>query len=173
MLPAVLACGVAAVLSHDSAAALWRLTAGVVGPHHVLRSGPRRRGRAGLRLHGTSSLQPPEVTTFRGVPVTSLPRTLLDLAATGPSARLELAVDDARARRLVTEEALAAASGRGALRCARGGTGLHPRAAARATDERPGRRPRGRRFVGRGAARGRGRRHGPHSGRRGCDDPAE
>lgn len=77
-------------------------------------AGPRRDGPAGVRVHRTRYLPPTERTVHRGVPVTSPARTLLDLAATGRIGRLETAVGEAQARRLVTRRELdgLAASGR-------------------------------------------------------------
>lgn len=101
----------AALLAAGPAAALSHATAG--HEHGVLRSdGPRsdasravdvtatarRRPRAGLRLH-CARLDPLDVTTRRGLRVTSLARTLLDLAADLPEAALQAAVDEARVRR--------------------------------------------------------------------------
>jgi very-short-patch-repair endonuclease len=75
---AVLACGECAVLSHRSAAALVRIC-----PHHMVVDVTvpgRRRGRPGINVHRTRHLPERDVTTVRGIPVTSLRRTLIDLA---------------------------------------------------------------------------------------------
>ena len=76
---AVLYAGPGAVLSHRPAAAHWgfRPTARIV----VEVSVPSwRRPRHGLRIH-QAALRPDEVTELRGIPVTTVPRTLFDLAA--------------------------------------------------------------------------------------------
>ena len=76
---AVLACGPGAVLSHFSAGHLWGLC-GSCGPVEVL----RRSGGAthsGVWLHQTRRLEPYEVTIERAIPVVSIERVLLDLAA--------------------------------------------------------------------------------------------
>jgi predicted transcriptional regulator of viral defense system len=75
---AVLAYGPDAVLSHRSAAALWGFghpsyRIDVTTPH-------RRSGRKAIRAH-TSALHPEDRTTRDGIPVTSVARTILDLAA--------------------------------------------------------------------------------------------
>jgi hypothetical protein len=76
---AVLACGPGAVLSHGSAAQLWGLR-GTRGPVEVMRrSGGTRH--PGVRLHQTRSLGAEEVTEEAGIPVTSIERTALDMAA--------------------------------------------------------------------------------------------
>lgn len=80
-LAAVLACGPDALLSHVSAAWLWGLTktsplpASVTTPLH-------RKPRPPLRLHEARSLAAEDRALRDGIPVTSLARTLLDLAAT-------------------------------------------------------------------------------------------
>lgn len=76
---AVLVCGPGTVLSHGSAAQLWGLR-GSRGPIEVVRrSGGGRH--PGIRLHQTRSLGAEEVTEEAGIPVTSLERTALDMAA--------------------------------------------------------------------------------------------
>lgn len=77
-LAAVLACGEGAVLSHRSGAALWGLMRTRRGPVDVT-SSPGRRGRKGIRPH-EGRLHPGDRSERAGIPVTSLPRTLLDLA---------------------------------------------------------------------------------------------
>lgn len=80
-LGAVLASGPDAVLSHVSAAWLWGLTkssplpASVTTPIH-------RKPRPPIRLHEARWLAPEDRALEEEIPVTALPRTLLDLAAT-------------------------------------------------------------------------------------------
>ncbi len=84
---AVLVCGPGAVLSHGSAAQLWGLR-GRRGPIEVMRrSGGARH--SGVRLHQTRLLDPAEVTEEAGIPVTSIERTILDLAARLDDRQLE------------------------------------------------------------------------------------
>jgi very-short-patch-repair endonuclease len=73
---AVLALGKGAALSHQSAAALWGM-ARPRGPSHVT-SPHGATGRAGIRRH-EGKLRPAETTSVAGIPVTTVPRTLLDL----------------------------------------------------------------------------------------------
>jgi very-short-patch-repair endonuclease len=74
---AVLACGPRAVLSHRAAAALWGMRAGTWVEVTV----PNGRGaRGGIEVH-RAALPPDERTTHRGIPTTTVPRTLLDLSA--------------------------------------------------------------------------------------------
>ena len=77
---AILACGKGAVLSHSSAAALWR-----IGPEKgrvVELSLPSlsRRRRPGLQIHQRPSLQARDVTAEFGIPVTTPIQTLIDLS---------------------------------------------------------------------------------------------
>jgi very-short-patch-repair endonuclease len=80
-LAAVLACGPNALLSHVSAAWLWDLTKTSPLPASVCAPG-YRKSRPPLRLHEARSLAADDRALREGIPVTSLPRTLLDLAAT-------------------------------------------------------------------------------------------
>lgn len=96
---AVLGCGGDAVLSHGSAAALWR-----IGPEwRLIEISVRRRGwprLEGVKVRGRPSLPAHEVTTYRGIPVTTPARTILDQAATPISdASLERLVNEADAAR--------------------------------------------------------------------------
>jgi very-short-patch-repair endonuclease len=95
-LAAVLACGGNAALSHESASFLWRMTPhGPTGPVAVTvpaRRCPRHRG---IRIHRIHALPPDEVTRLRGIPVTTAPRTLLDLASVLSSRELEQALAQA------------------------------------------------------------------------------
>jgi hypothetical protein len=77
---AVLASGPGAVLSHRSAAALW----GIRETSHAVidvtaRSWGRRR-RSAMTLHQVSELPLQDTTRRRSIPVTTLARTILDLA---------------------------------------------------------------------------------------------
>lgn len=80
-LAAVLACAPEALLSHASAAWLWGLTNTSPLPAAVSAPGCRKP-RARIRLHEARSLAAEDRALREGIPVTALPRTLLDLAAT-------------------------------------------------------------------------------------------
>ena len=99
-LAAVLACGSGAVLSHRSAAILWNLLPDRPGPVHVT-TARHRTGPPGVVTHRAD----PPATRHRQVPLTTVPRTLLDLAATVPH-ELERALNEARVLELVTEASL-------------------------------------------------------------------
>jgi len=114
-LAAVLACPGTRALGDGWAAGLWRMLSEPPDPPEVRREGEHRAGPGGVRVRRTARL---EWTTHRGVPVTTPARTLLDLATTGPLGRLELALNEGFALRLVTRaqvEAVAATGARGAV----------------------------------------------------------
>ena len=92
-------CGDAAVLSHWSAAALWELLPALLAID-VSRPGCRSSGPDGLRVHNLRELDPREYGTLDGIPVTSLARTVLDIAA-GPRRQLARAWDEAERRNLI------------------------------------------------------------------------
>jgi very-short-patch-repair endonuclease len=95
---AVLTAGPRAVLSHRSAAQLWGLLP--ESPIEIELTRPTRyRSQNGLRAH-CSSLLPDEVTAVEGIPVTSVPRTLFDLAGLAPERQLERAFNESEVRNL-------------------------------------------------------------------------
>jgi very-short-patch-repair endonuclease/predicted transcriptional regulator of viral defense system len=91
---AVLALGDNAVLSHLSAAALWGVLAIPGGAIDVLVETCGARRRKGIKVHETLHLPARDRTIRDSIPVTSLPRTLLDVAEVAPT-RLRRAVDEA------------------------------------------------------------------------------
>ena len=94
-LAAVFACGEGAVLSHVSAAAHWDLLSTSAGLIDVTAT-RGRHGGPGIRLHRTRSLDARDTTSHQGIPITTVPRTLLDLAGTTPPHRLERAIAQAQ-----------------------------------------------------------------------------
>lgn len=104
-LAAVFACGDDAVLSHLSAAVHW----GLLGTEQAKVDVTARRGRRGVpgvRLHRSRSLDARDRTTHEGMPITTLARTLLDLAATIPGGRLERALAQAERLRIYDHRAI-------------------------------------------------------------------
>jgi hypothetical protein len=75
---AVLFCGPNAVLSHRSAATLWRIR-GPASRAIEVTGRPKSRSRGSIQRH-RANLHADEVTVREGIPVTTPPRTLLDLA---------------------------------------------------------------------------------------------
>ena len=90
------------IVSSYPAAVLWDWRPPREGPMHVIASG---RSRAGLVVHHTA-LHPHDITRRHGIPVTSAARTLLDLAATEPTAELERALNEAGLQRRVSPHSL-------------------------------------------------------------------
>jgi very-short-patch-repair endonuclease len=88
---AVLACGPKAVLSHRSAAALWRM--GIRTPTPIEVSAPTEHLIPGVRAHRCRVV---EATREFGIPVTTPVRTLLDLAGLVDEATLVRAANEAR-----------------------------------------------------------------------------
>ncbi len=104
---AVLACGAGAVVSHRTAAELWRLRRPEAGPLDVsIPGGHRRRRRPGVRAHGRVVLVPGAVTAHQRVPTTSVTLTLVDLAAVVSRRHLEAAVNMADSLDLLDAEHL-------------------------------------------------------------------
>ena len=101
LMAACLAWGDGAVVSHRSAGALWHLT-GFEGASTVELTVPRsRRGKAPGLTH-RCFLPPVDVTIVEAIPVTTVARTLIDLAASEPRETVEEALDDALRRRIVS-----------------------------------------------------------------------
>jgi very-short-patch-repair endonuclease len=75
-------------------------------PMDVTVRSTNRRRRPGVRLHRSSDLEPDEVTTVDGIPITTVGRTLLDLAGVAGSRELEQAVARAERHELVSAEEL-------------------------------------------------------------------
>lgn len=93
---AVLASGPEAVLSHWSAAALWMIRPN--GRSAIDVTTPRKsRSWAGIKRHH-KALPPDEVTVEEGIPVTTVPRTILDLAGTEPVDVVEAMLREAEFR---------------------------------------------------------------------------
>ena len=102
---AVLASGRTAVLSHRSAGARWGLRSNTRPRIEV--TVPRRRyARPGIQPH-VAQLPADEITVVEGIPVTTPPRTLLDLAAVLAPHTLRRAVDEAEMLRLSDSLSLA------------------------------------------------------------------
>jgi very-short-patch-repair endonuclease len=108
LMAAVLACGDGAVISHDSAPALY----GILKRPPVIHLSVPSRNRSrppGLRIHRRATLRPEDVTRHRGIPVTTPIATIVDLAATKPRGAIERLVSEADIAGLCTPEAIRAA----------------------------------------------------------------
>jgi very-short-patch-repair endonuclease/predicted transcriptional regulator of viral defense system len=104
---AVLAAGPGAALSHASAAALWEIRPSSATRIDVsVQSAAGRGTRPGLRIHRATQLQDDEITVQQGIRVTTVARTLLDLAATLTPRALERALDEAEIQQLYDRTSL-------------------------------------------------------------------
>lgn len=92
---AVLTSGPGAVLSHDTAAALWGIGREQGGRREVsVRSSSPRR-LAGVCVHRRPGLSEADITLHKGIPVTTPVKTLIDQATHLPPRKLERAVNEA------------------------------------------------------------------------------
>jgi predicted transcriptional regulator of viral defense system len=100
------------VISHDSALALYDLSDALPARIHVTVPRTASRRRRGLRLH-TNRIGRDEITGFEGLPVTTVPRTIADVAREGLADELvEQAIQEAIVRGLAQPEELQAAADR-------------------------------------------------------------
>lgn len=106
---AVLACGPEALLSHRSAAALWRIARYDSGLLDVVVPKEHPRRRPGIRAHRRSDHEAPGRRVVDNIAVTHPVATLVDLATCLPAGQLEAAVNEADHRDLVGPEQLSAA----------------------------------------------------------------
>lgn len=102
---AVLALGRGTVLSHRPAGAHWQI-ARWTGICEVTVPRAGVRSRDGIRVH-CEQLPADEITIHDGIPVTTVPRTLFDLAAVLPERTLERALNEAEVLRRWDELSLA------------------------------------------------------------------
>ncbi len=104
-LAAVLASGPGTVLSHHAGAALLGIRPTARTTVDVT-AGRKLHPRPGIHPH-CAVLPDDEVTTVNGIPVTTVPRTLLDLASVLPRHALQKAVNEAEVQRLTDPLSLA------------------------------------------------------------------
>ena len=104
---AAMACGAGAVVSHRSAAEMFGLLPQNGGEVHVTVAGRNLAPREGVTRHRISAFAPGEVTKMRGIPLTTVARTICDLAATEPARHVEAAFQEALYREIVTSKDLA------------------------------------------------------------------
>ncbi len=89
---AVLSAGAGAALSHRSAGQIWRILPAASGAPEVTRP-TNARTRRDFRIH-RAPLPPDEIVLIRSIPVTTPPRTLLDLADVLSQRQLEKAFNE-------------------------------------------------------------------------------
>lgn len=101
-----LSAGERAVLSHESALLLYGLTDLLPAEIHLTVPRTASRRLPGVRFH-TARLEPGDITRRHGLPVTTLPRTIVDLIRSGVAEEwIVQAIHQALARGLVSEAAL-------------------------------------------------------------------
>ena len=104
--------GQGAVISHESALALYDLSDALPIEVHLIIPPKASRRHPGLRLH-TNHLSEDEITSYGGLPVTTVPRTIADIAASGLAEEQVIqAVRQAIQGGLATTESLQAAAER-------------------------------------------------------------
>jgi predicted transcriptional regulator of viral defense system len=123
-LAAVLAVGPEAVLSHRDAAGLHDLRPANHAKADVTTTRRGRQSHPRIRVHHATALHPLDVTTRRGVPVTSVARTLVDLADVVPKDHLAKALAEADRQRRLDARAIAAALARTRKRNGKGHAAL-------------------------------------------------
>jgi very-short-patch-repair endonuclease len=96
---AVLACGNGAVLSHRTAGALWSILPASSARIDVV-AARTVAGVAGITVHRPRRLSAADRAEHEGIPVTSVARTLVDLAGVVDRRRLRRAVDEAERQQL-------------------------------------------------------------------------
>ena len=107
---AVLACGPGALLSHESAAALWGWRRWPPTPEVTV---TRDRRPSGVRTHRTSTLRPADRDRQLGIPVTAPERTIRDLGPRLTAAQRRRIVSEARFARRLDDDAVARLLGHG------------------------------------------------------------
>jgi predicted transcriptional regulator of viral defense system len=114
-----LRCGLRSAISHESALALYDLSDVLPAEVHVTVPRTASRRRTGIRLH-TNRLRPADVVKREGLPVTSVPRTIADVAKAGLSEdHVARAIQDAQQQGLTTRRALLTEAKRRGGRAAR------------------------------------------------------
>jgi very-short-patch-repair endonuclease len=98
---AVLTCGERVVISHSSAAALWRIGTEQRGLVELSLPSLSRRQRPGLRIHQRPALQDRDLTREHGIPVTTPVQTLIDMALRLDRGGIERAINEADKYNLV------------------------------------------------------------------------
>lgn len=107
---AVLAAGPGAVLSHDSALALWGLRRWPPVPEVIA---PRCVRRPGIRAHRSTTLTAADTTKQLGVPVTRVARAIDDIRPRLTQRQYVRLVNDARLQHLISADEAAERLGHG------------------------------------------------------------
>jgi hypothetical protein len=101
-----MALGPHAVLSHRAAGALWEIVRGAVPTDVLVPPTSGRASRDGIVVH-RSALRPEDVGRRNEIPVTSLLRTTMDLAAVQTMREFERSFEEAQVRHSLSPDLLA------------------------------------------------------------------
>jgi len=113
-LAAVLACGEGSLLSGRAAAHLYGLVRERPASPEVTTTS--RRKPPGVVVHRKRFIHPRDITDYRGIPVTTVPRTVADMAGESAPSDLALLFHEARIRFGVKPEYVEAVLARGRIR---------------------------------------------------------
>ncbi|NMC60148.1 MAG: hypothetical protein GYA51_12330 [Candidatus Methanofastidiosa archaeon] len=103
---AVLKSGPKAVVSHDTALAVYQLSDIMPAIIHLTIPKNRFRGHKEIRYH-TARITPKEITNFNGLPITTVERTITDVIRSGMDATLiRQAIEQAIQRGMITKPSL-------------------------------------------------------------------
>jgi len=98
--------GTNSVISHDSALLVYDLSDVLPGEIHLIVPRTASRRHKGMRMH-TNKLKPDEITTREGLRITTVARTLVDVAVSHlPEEQVSQAIQEALVRGLVIPEEL-------------------------------------------------------------------
>jgi predicted transcriptional regulator of viral defense system len=136
LLAACWAGGFRAAASHRSAAALWGLAGGRRSIIEITCPRWRRAKQHGLVVHETKVLEGIDIAEIAGIPVTTPERTLLDVGAVCHESVVEMALDAAEHRNLVTRASVEATLSRLGKRGRNGAGTLRRLLAARKPERR-------------------------------------
>ena len=105
---AVLACGPGSLLSHRSGGTLLGIHPTATLAVDVSRPGHGGKGRPGIQLHRVREFHPADEFVWRGIPVTSPERILLDLAEVVSLKQVRRAFEEAQRLKMVDPESVRA-----------------------------------------------------------------
>ena len=104
---AVLAAGQEAVVGFESALYLYELSDIIPDEIHIILPRTSSRRRPDIRMH-TNHLGPEDVVSWEGLPVTTVARTIADVAGTNQEIeQIELAIKQALQRGMTSKKAIA------------------------------------------------------------------
>jgi predicted transcriptional regulator of viral defense system len=103
---ALLKSGPNAVISHETALSLYELSDAMPGEIHITFPRTSSRRRKGIRYH-TKTITNKEITSYQGLRVTTVARTIIDLIVSGfEPVQIKKAIDQAIQRGMITKEDL-------------------------------------------------------------------